>query len=232
MVEAPDGPPSRRDRLDWAIGDLIGWGWAWMVRRGAIGPQSRRARRFGAFGENSAVTFPTLALYNEHYIHLGSGTIVGPQCSLSVGMLPGQRMVSDPVITIGDRCVIGRGSSIVGHLSITIGDDVFTGPNIYVTDQNHVYRDPDVPIGRQVPTEAAVEIGSGCWLGTGVVVLPGVTIGSNVVIGAGAVVNRDLPDHSVAVGNPARVVRRFLPDRGWVQIGRDGDAQPSPGSAP
>jgi len=159
MVEAPDGPPSRRDRLDWAIGDLIGWGWAWMVRRGAIGPQSRRARRVGAFGENSAVTFPTLALYNEHYIHLGSGTIVGPQCSLSVGMLPGQRMVSEPVITIGDRCVIGRGSSIVGHLSITIGDDVFTGPNIYVTDQNHVYRDPDVPIGRQVPTEAAVEIG-------------------------------------------------------------------------
>ena len=48
------------------------------------------------------------------------------------------------MLRIGDRCVIGRGSHIVAHYSIVIGDDVFTGPYVYITDQNHGYADPDV----------------------------------------------------------------------------------------
>ena len=70
-----------------------------------------------------------------------------------------------PVLRIGDRCVIGRGSHIVAHHSLVIGDDVFTGPYVYITDQNHGYADPDVPIGRQMPLNDAVRIGSGSWLG-------------------------------------------------------------------
>ena len=57
-------------------------------------------------------------------------------------MVPGQRCVTDPVVRIGDRCLIGRGSGIVGHLAIDIGDDVWTGQYVYITDQNHGYDDP------------------------------------------------------------------------------------------
>jgi len=121
-------------------------------------------------------------------------------------MVPGQPLVSDRIVTIGDRCVIGRGTSVVGHLEIEIGDDVYTGPNVYITDQNHASDDPGVPVGRQAAPERLVRIGAGSWLGAGAVVLPGVCIGRQVVVGAGSVVTVDLPDHVVAVGSPARVV--------------------------
>lgn len=189
--------------------------WRWVTELGAIGPDHPRARRFGAFGQGSMLCFPTGAIFNEQYIRIGSRTIVGPYVSISVGMAPGQQMVSDPVVSIGDRTMIGRGSHIVGHFSIEIGDDIQTGPYVYVTDQNHSYEDPEVPVGRQWPTDKAVSIGSGSWLGTGVVVLPGARIGRNAVIGAGSVVLGEVPDHAVAVGSPARVVRRYVPGRGW-----------------
>lgn len=189
--------------------------WTWVSELGAIGPDDERARRFGAFGEGSLIAFPRGSIYNERWIHVGSHTMIGPYVSLTAGMAPGQEMVTDPVVSIGDRTIIGRGSHIVGHFSIDIGDDIQTGPYVYITDQNHVYEDPDVPVGRQWPTERAVRIGSGSWLGTGVVVLPGASIGANAVIGAGSVVTGEVPAHSVAVGSPARVIKRYVPGHGW-----------------
>lgn len=121
-------------------------------------------------------------------------------------MLPGQDLLSDRIVTIGDRCVIGRHSSIVGHFDITIEDDVFFGPNVYVTDQNHSTADPTKPIGAQSKPEKPVTIGRGSWLGTNVVVLPGVSIGEHTAVGAGSVVTQDLPAFSIAVGSPAKVV--------------------------
>lgn len=177
------------------------------VELGAIGPDTRRGKRFGHMGAGSVICFPTNALYNERYIHIGAGTMLGPQITLSAGMVPGQQMVSDRVISIGDRCLIGKGSGIVGHLEIVIGDDVWTGHHVYITDQNHGYSDPDRPISQQVMPEQAVSIGDGSWLGHGSVVLPGATIGRHVVIGANSVVTGDIPDYSVAVGVPARVIK-------------------------
>jgi acetyltransferase-like isoleucine patch superfamily enzyme len=127
-------------------------------------------------------------------------------------------MVTNPVISIGDRCSIGRGSHIVGHLSIDIGDDVWTGPYVYITDQNHGYTDVEVPIARQWPVDAGVRIGSGSWLGAGAVVLPGATVGEHVVVGAGAVVRGDVPDRCVVAGSPARIVRRYDEAEGWVSL--------------
>ena len=192
----------------------------WVCELGAIGPDHPRARRFGAFGEGSLLAFPPGAVFNEQFIRIGARTMIGPYVSLSAGMAPGQAMVSDPVVSIGDRTLIGRGSHIVGHFCIEIGDDIQTGPYVYITDQNHVYDDPDVPIGQQWPVEASVFIGSGSWLGTGVVVLPGAHIGRNVVVGAGSVVNGELPDCCVAVGAPATVVKRYEPGVGWSPADR------------
>jgi Hexapeptide repeat of succinyl-transferase len=184
-------------------------GWDVAVELGAIGPNSRRGRRFGRFGENSVICFPPNALFNEQYIHIGSGTMFGPQITLSAGMIPGQCMVSDPVISIGDRCLFGKGSGIVGHLHIEIGDDVWTGHPVYITDQNHGYDDLSLPISQQVMPERPVSIGSGSWLGHGTVVLPGATIGRHVVVGANSVVTGAIPDNSVAAGVPARVIKRI-----------------------
>ena len=130
-------------------------------------------------------------------------------------MVPGHQLGDSPVLRVGNHCVIGRGSHIIAHHSIVIGDDVFTGPYVYITDQNHGYADPDVPIGRQWPINTAVSIGPGTWLGAGVIVLPGAQIGRNVVVAAGSVVRGLVPDRCVIAGVPAKVVREYVAGDGW-----------------
>jgi acetyltransferase-like isoleucine patch superfamily enzyme len=171
--------------------------------------------------------FPQTTIFGERYIRIGSDTMIGSHVALSAGMMPGQDCFSDPVVSIGDRVLIGRGSGIVGHLSITIEDDVWTGHNVYITDQNHGYEDSSLPISLQTQPERPVRIGSGSWLGHGVVVLPGVTIGRHVAVGAQSVVTKDLPDYCVAVGNPARIIRvrdehdRWVPNPAFLAGGSD-----------
>ena len=193
----------------------------WVADVGAVGPDDPLGRRFGRFGQRSCLVYPQGAIYNEDHIWIGEGTIVGPHTCLTAGIAAGQPLLSDPVVRIGDRCLIGRFSHIVGHWSIDIGDDIQTGPYVYITDQNHTYLDPDEPIGSQWPVEASVRIGSGSWLGAHVVILPGTTIGEHVVVAAGAVVRGEIPDRCVVAGVPARVVKRWVEGRGWVSA-RDG----------
>jgi acetyltransferase-like isoleucine patch superfamily enzyme len=191
-------------------------GWNWVARHGAIGPDDVLAARFGAFGEGSCLAFPPGAIFGEQWVAIGEHTLVGPHVSISAGMVPGQKMVTYPVVRIGDRCMIGRGSHIVGHFNVEIGDDVHTGPYVYITDQNHGYEDPDLVVHRQWPSDVPVRIGNGSWLGTGVVILPGTELGRNVVVGAGAVVRGHFPDHCVIAGVPARIMRRYEPGSGWA----------------
>ena len=210
-----------RDRLRGATFEVCGaavraaWGHA--VRVGAIGPRSRAGRRFGRFGQNSVICFPADTIFNEHYIHIGDGTIIGAHVTLSAGMMPGQQCLTDPVVRIGDRCLIGKGSGIVGHLAIEIGNDVWTGHNVYITDQNHGYADVTRPISQQTMPEQRVVIGDGSWLGYGTVVLPGAHIGRHVTVGANSVVVGELPDYCVAVGAPATVIRRYVEGQGWAR---------------
>ncbi len=215
-----DAPPRSwaRDALRWAAGEAVQWAWEGAVALGAIGPRSRRGRRFGYFGPGSVICFPATAIVNERYIHIGAGTMIGPNATLSAGMVPGQEMPNDPVVRIGDRCLIGRGSGIVGHCAIDIGDDVWTGHFVYVTDQNHGYEDTERPISQQTQPEGPVAIGAGSWLGHGTVVLPGARIGRHVAVAAGSVVTGELPDFCVAAGAPAHPLRRFLEGEGWVKV--------------
>ena len=189
------------------VGDAVAWCWDRLSVIASVGPKSRRGRRFGAFGEGSIICFPATSLMNERFIEIGENTMIGPHVALSAGMAPGQECLSQPVVRIGDRCLIGRGSGIVGHFSIDIGDDVWTGHHVYITDQNHGYDNIDIPISQQSMPEKPVRIGSGSWLGHGTVVLPGADIGEHVVIGANSVVTGSIPSFSVAVGAPARVVK-------------------------
>ncbi|MGV3759525.1 MAG: acyltransferase, partial [Actinomycetota bacterium] len=170
------------------------------------------------------ITFPPGDHAGQEHISIGALTTIAPLVTLSVGMAPGQPLpegATSPVLRIGDRCLIGQGSHLVAHRSLEIGDDVITGPRCYVTDQNHVYADPAVPIRLQWPADDPVSIGSGSWLGAGAVVLPGTRLGRNTVVAAGAVVRGEFPDHAVLAGAPARVVRRWTPEEGWQPSLRD-----------
>ena len=171
-------------------------------------------RAFRRFGRGSIMAFPPGAVFGEGWIEVGEGTLIGQLVTISAGTLPGQDLGGQAVLTIGDRCVVGRGSHIVAHQSVEIGDDVWTGPYVYITDQNHGYEDPDVPIGSQFPVNRPVSIGAGSWLGAGAIVLPGTRIGRNVVVAAGAVVRGDVPDRCVVAGVPAKVVREHT-QAGW-----------------
>jgi acetyltransferase-like isoleucine patch superfamily enzyme len=218
-------PSVRRARYIPAVRGLDGvleGAYRWYAKQASIGPHSRRARRFGAFGSGSGILFPTVALYGEEYIRIGRDVIVAPYCSLSAGVMPGHVPDNDPVVTIGDGVLIGRGSGVVGHRSVSIGDGVFTGHNVYVTDANHGYEDVEETIGRQFAPPRPVVVGAGSWLGHGSIVLPGATVGEHVAVGAGSVVTGDLPGYSVAVGNPARVIRRYDTERAeWIRVLRD-----------
>lgn len=209
---APRAPGPFRRAVSKAVASALQDGWRWASFAGAVTAGGRAASRFGRFGAGSMIRFPVTELFNERYIHVGDNTIIGAYVTLTAGMVPGQRMLTDPVISIGDNCRIGRNSEIVGHLGIVIEDDVYTGPYVYITDQNHAYGDRDLPVGAQSMPERPVRIGAGSWIGQGATILPGVTVGRHAVVAAGAVVTRDVPDYSVVAGVPARVVSR--PDIG------------------
>jgi len=206
-----------RDEVGRLLGDAIHASWSRVQRYGAIGPRHRRARLFNAFGEGSLIAFPQTVIFGEGRIAIGERTTIGPLASISAGMPSQAEVRGDPVITIGDRCMLGKGIGIVGHERIEIGDDVWTGHYVYVTDQNHGYEDLDLPIGTQMWRNEPVVIGPDSWLGHGAVILPGTRLGRHVVVAAGAVVaGIDVPDCSVVAGVPARVVRRYVPDAGWT----------------
>jgi acetyltransferase-like isoleucine patch superfamily enzyme len=212
-----------RADVDRIAGDAIHAAWREITRLGAIGPRHRRARAFHAFGDGSMIAFPPTVLFGEGRIALGRGTTVGPLASISAGMPSQAGMLGEPIITIGDRCTLGKGIGIVGHERIAIGDDIWTGHYVYVTDQNHGYEDVELPIGVQMWKNEPVSIGDGSWLGHGAIVLPGSRIGRHVVVAAGAVVvGLDVPDCSVVAGVPARVVRRYVAGEGWATVPRDG----------
>ena len=153
---------SRLRELRWRA---VHWVFQTAQRDGMVTADTPAGRRFAAFGRGSMAAFPQGSVFGERWITVGEDTLIAAQVTLSAGMVPGQDLGPLPVLRIGDRCVIGRGSHIVAHHSLVIGDDVFTGPYVYITDQNHGYADPDIPIGRQMPLNDAVRIGSGSWLG-------------------------------------------------------------------
>jgi len=190
--------------------------WRRVRRLGEIVPGTTAAEEFASFGAASCIDFPQATILNPDHIHVGAGVLVGPHSTLSVGYGVGDPRIDERILVIGDRCMLGTRTTITAHERIEIGDDVFFGQNVFVTDASHGYQDPDVPIGRQWGPHQPVSIGAGTWVGHGAVILPGAQIGRNVVVAAGAVVRGVVEDHAVVAGSPARVVRRLEPGVGWV----------------
>lgn len=134
-------------------------------------------------------------LIGELFGSKGTDTVVLPPVTVDYGYN----------VHVGNETFINTNLTALDVGEIRIGDHVQIGPNVQLLTPTH----PVEPELRKAKWEAAkpIVIEDNVWLGGGVIVLPGVTIGENSVIGAGAVVARSIPKDSVAVGNPARVIK-------------------------
>ncbi|MGH8897451.1 MAG: acyltransferase [Egibacteraceae bacterium] len=110
-------------------------------------------------------------------------------------------------VELGDHVGFNYGCYVNGYGGLSVSDHTVIGPGSMIHTANHEMNDLDRPIAGQGWVAAPVEIGEDCWIGMNVCILPGVRIGKGCVIGAGSVVTKLVPDYSVAVGNPAKVIR-------------------------
>lgn len=170
------------------------------------------ARGFRRFGARTVIALP-VRIWGERRIEIGSGVYVGANSWLLA--LDGRGEETRPVaISIGDRTSISGDCTITAVREVTLESGVLIGRNVHISDHAHHFARRDLPIRDQGVSEPKpVRICSGAWLGQGVVVCPGVTIGRNAVVGANSVVRSDIDDYCVAVGAPARVVRRLEPSQ-------------------
>ena len=112
-------------------------------------------------------------------------------------------------IRIGRGSLIGEYNVLRGQGGITVGDCVYTAPNVQLLAVNHVYDDPALPIVEQGITAQGIAVADNVWIGAGAIITDGVTIGNGAVVAAGAVVTKDVPAHTVVGGVPARVLREI-----------------------
>ncbi|MGH3264903.1 MAG: hypothetical protein ACRDNS_23255 [Trebonia sp.] len=105
-------------RLKWRA---VHWGWREFQQAGLVTAETPAGRAFRGFGHGSIMAFPPGSIVNECGIEIGGGTLIGQLVTLSAGTLPGQDLFGLTLLSIGDRCVIGRGSHIVAHQEVTIG---------------------------------------------------------------------------------------------------------------
>lgn len=165
----------------------------------------RRALR--RLGKGSLLELP-IRLWGEAHIEIGDDVFIGSHCWLQV--IASDEPTAGPVISIGD------GTSIAGFCTVTAAQSVVIEPRVliaryvYISDHTHAHSSGEEAIKNQGITNVSpVRVCEGAWLGQGAVICPGVTIGRNAIVGANSVVRDDVPDVCVAVGAPARVIRRI-----------------------
>ena len=135
-------------------------------------------------------------LLKKMFAEIGEGTYIEP---------PLHANWAGRHVHLGKNVYFNFNVTLVDDNDIYIGDCTMIGPNVVISTAGH-------PVCPEIRADGGqfnipVHIGKNCWLGAGVVVLPGVTIGDNTVVGAGSIVTKDLPANVVAVGNPCRVLR-------------------------
>ncbi|BDC53166.1 hypothetical protein F183_A54810 (plasmid) [Bryobacterales bacterium F-183] len=163
---------------------------------------------FARFGAKSAIVYP-VRLAGVDRIAIGARVFIGSGSWLQA--LP-DGANTEVALTIGDRVSMSGACVLSAARSVTLEAGVLLARNVYISDHIHKYSQIGVAISEQgLDKIAPVRIREGAWLGQNVVVCPGVTIGRGSVIGANSVVTTDIEDYAVAVGAPARVVKRFGP---------------------
>lgn len=151
-------------------------------------------------------------------IEVGERTIISPYARIQV--YPELTGNNGYRLYIGKNCFIGYRVSILVGASIEIGDNVAIASDVSIISENHgMNPESVVPYKEQELVVKPIKIGDNCWIGDKTVITAGVIIGDNCIIGAGSVVTKNVPSMSIAVGNPARVIKRYdMQKHDWMRI--------------
>lgn len=162
---------------------------------------------FRRFGSRSVLLLP-IRVRGEQFIEIGRDVCVGPGSWLEA--MGSSATAKDGIISIGDGTRIAGSCTITAAQSVVIEPRVLMAQHVYISDHTHAHSSREKPIKDQgIARISPVRISEGAWLGQGVVICPGVTIGRNAIVGANSVVRRDVPDFCVAVGAPAKIIRKI-----------------------
>ncbi len=157
------------------------------------------------------VTFKDgITIQNGEYISIGNRVYLEKNVTLKFLEEFKDNGYKIPNLRIEDGVFIGAGTIIAAAKFIHIEKNVLIGPYCFIGDHDHEYRNISIPIRDQgYKNVKNIVIGEGSWVAAGVTVCSGVTIGKNSLVGANSVVTTDIPSFSLAVGNPAKVVKKF-----------------------
>lgn len=174
---------------------------------------------FGSMGSGVRIVRP-LRIYGAKYCHFGDEAVL--QFGAYIAAL--KEHDAAPVFKVGNRTMIGNHAHIVATKRVEFGEGVLTADRLFVADNRHTFEDPDTPIRDQGLTQLSeVHIDDGSWIGENVCI-SGASIGKQCVIAANSVVTSDIPDHCVAAGAPARIVKRYCDTRkGWYRTTPEGE---------
>jgi acetyltransferase-like isoleucine patch superfamily enzyme len=164
------------------------------------------------------VIVPPFRFGNLKLVQLGTRVIIHDHSWLLTVGNTGRETL--PKLVIGDGTIIGSHATIAAAKSVVIGNHVLFAGYVYISDHGHAYEDIARPVLDQgIRKINMVSIGDDSWIGQNAVILPGSVIGKHCIVGANSVVNSMVPDFSVVAGNPARVIRRFNPEKGiWERV--------------
>ena len=178
--------------------------WRWYERNSL--PWRRARIHLHMLRRRAFIRFPVqgnvLEALDDGRLEIGEQTLLEPGCWLTIA--DGGRL------EIGSGTILNIGSMIAVQNLVTIGDHTMFANHCFVSDADHRFDDPELPVTWQgFRSKGPTSVGSNCWFGANCVVTSGVTVGDRCVVGANSVVTRDLPPGVVAVGAPARVVREI-----------------------
>jgi acetyltransferase-like isoleucine patch superfamily enzyme len=167
-------------------------GYTWLIRQ-----------RFRSLGEKSYIR-PPITLHHPKAMQIGNDVFIREHAWLNAQRRPDEQVS----LMIGDGTYIGRFAHINAFHEVIIETNVLIADRVFISDVDHSYNDPNVPIMFQTPEfKGRVLLCAGCWIGIGAVILSGIRVGKNAVVGANAVVTHDVPDYAVVGGVPAKQIR-------------------------
>ena len=162
-----------------------------------------------------AIVFFTNRIQGKKYITIGRNSVVqrgGWLLALKIDE-------HEPILSIGDNCAIGDYCHITSVRKVIFEDNVLLANNVYISDNLHGFENIKIPIKDQpIKFKKEVVLQSGCWIGENVCII-GASIGKNSIIGANSVVTTDIEDYCIAVGSPAKIIKKFdLVSKNWISV--------------
>jgi len=171
---------------------------------------------FGSYGKDVYIE-SGVVINRPRFVQVGNHVRI--KRNTSINLHPRDKKSKEILLFLGDHVIISEGCFISACNRLVIEENVGVSPNVMIIDNSRKPGDVVLPSKEQKLELGYVHIGADSWIAYNACILPNVTIGKHCIIGALSVVNKDIPPYSLAVGSPAKVVKRYDFDRGeWVKV--------------